>query len=148
MKFSIKDFFSKCDQIRKGTADLVTFTEEIRNGKHHFLCSGSGWVGKAPTAIKTMASWNFLEDREGHLKPFQNKNLFLISRHFSARWVSIRFLIRKFFILCSEFKWRWPLKLVFYLKKYVMNTRKFIFVIDFLWKEWILKAIFYLQVFT
>ena len=31
MKFSIKDFFSKCDQI--------TFTEEIRNGKLHFLCS-------------------------------------------------------------------------------------------------------------
>ena len=26
MKFSIKDFFSKCDQIRN---DLVTFTEEI-----------------------------------------------------------------------------------------------------------------------
>ena len=32
MKFSIKDFFSKCDQIR-------TFTEEILNGKLHFLCS-------------------------------------------------------------------------------------------------------------
>ena len=31
MKFSIKDFFSKCD--------LVTFTEEILNGKSHFLCS-------------------------------------------------------------------------------------------------------------
>ena len=31
MKFSIKDFFSKCD--------LVTFTEEILNGKLHFLCS-------------------------------------------------------------------------------------------------------------
>ena len=31
MKFSIKDFFSKCDQI--------TFTEEILNGKLHFLCS-------------------------------------------------------------------------------------------------------------
>ena len=30
MKFSIKDFFSKYDQIRK-TADLVTFTEEILN---------------------------------------------------------------------------------------------------------------------
>ena len=29
MKFSIKDFFSKCD----------TFTEEILNGKRHFLCS-------------------------------------------------------------------------------------------------------------
>ena len=35
MKFSIKDFFSKCDQIRR-TADTVTFTEEILNGKLHF----------------------------------------------------------------------------------------------------------------
>ena len=32
MKFSIKDFFSKCDQICK-------YTEEILNGKLHFLCS-------------------------------------------------------------------------------------------------------------
>ena len=38
MKFSIQDFFSKCDQIRR-PADLVTFTEEILNGKLHFLCS-------------------------------------------------------------------------------------------------------------
>ena len=40
MKFFIKDFFSKCDQIRSflRTA-LVTFTEEILNGKLHFLCS-------------------------------------------------------------------------------------------------------------
>ena len=30
MKFSIKDFFSKCDQ--------TTFTEEIFNGKTHFSC--------------------------------------------------------------------------------------------------------------
>ena len=36
MKFSIKDFFIKCDQIH---ADLVTFTEEILHGKLHFLCS-------------------------------------------------------------------------------------------------------------
>ena len=36
-KFSIKDFFSKCDQTR--STDLVTFTEEILNGKLHFLCS-------------------------------------------------------------------------------------------------------------
>ena len=34
MKFSIKDFFSKCDPV-----DLVTFTEEILNGKLHFLSS-------------------------------------------------------------------------------------------------------------
>ena len=38
MKFSIKDFFCKCDQPRE-TADLVTFTEKILNGKLHFLCS-------------------------------------------------------------------------------------------------------------
>ena len=30
MKFSIKDFFSKCYQ-------MVTFTEEILNGKPHFF---------------------------------------------------------------------------------------------------------------
>ena len=42
MKFSIKDFFSKCDQIRRKlqeTADLVPSTEEILNGKLHFKCN-------------------------------------------------------------------------------------------------------------
>ena len=39
MNFSIKGFFSKCDQIR--TAGLVTFTEEILNGKLHFSYSES-----------------------------------------------------------------------------------------------------------
>ena len=39
INFSFKDFFSKCDQIRRKTADMVTFTEEILNGKLHFLCS-------------------------------------------------------------------------------------------------------------
>ena len=38
MKFSVKDFFSKCDQIR---SFLKKFTEEILNGKLHFLCSGT-----------------------------------------------------------------------------------------------------------
>ena len=37
MKFSIKDFFSKCDHIRR---DLVTFTEKVLNKKLNFLCSG------------------------------------------------------------------------------------------------------------
>ena len=41
IKFSIKNFFSKCDQTRRYPADLVTFTEEIINGKLLFLCSGS-----------------------------------------------------------------------------------------------------------
>ena len=40
MKCSIKDFFSKCDQIRrKLLLKKITFTEEILNGKLHFLCS-------------------------------------------------------------------------------------------------------------
>ena len=33
------DFFSKYNQIRNFPAGLVTFTEEIRNGKLHFLSS-------------------------------------------------------------------------------------------------------------
>ena len=36
-KFSIKDFFSKCDQICKKTVELVTFNEEILNGKTSFF---------------------------------------------------------------------------------------------------------------
>ena len=39
IKFSIKDFFSKCDQNPQFPADLVTFTEEILNGNCYFLCS-------------------------------------------------------------------------------------------------------------
>ena len=42
MKLSIKDLFSKCDQIHgflQFPADLVTFTEEILNEILHFLCS-------------------------------------------------------------------------------------------------------------
>ena len=43
MKFSIKDFFSKCDEIRSflwiWSSDLVTFTKEILNRKLNFLCS-------------------------------------------------------------------------------------------------------------
>ena len=38
MKFSVKDFFSKCDQIR---SFLKKFTEEILNGKLDILCSGT-----------------------------------------------------------------------------------------------------------
>ena len=41
MKFSMKGFFSKFDQIRRFPADLVTFTEEILNVKLHFMCSDS-----------------------------------------------------------------------------------------------------------
>ena len=40
MKFSIKNFFSKCDQI-KFPADLVTFTKDVLDEKLHFLCNVS-----------------------------------------------------------------------------------------------------------
>ena len=43
MKFSIKDFFSKCDQIRRKLRIFVTFTEEIFNEKLHFLFCGT-WI--------------------------------------------------------------------------------------------------------
>ena len=39
MKISIKDFFSKCDQICYFFADCVTFTKGIVNGKLH--CFGN-----------------------------------------------------------------------------------------------------------
>ena len=35
----MKDFYCKCDQIRKETADLTTFTEQILKKKLQFLCS-------------------------------------------------------------------------------------------------------------
>ena len=37
MKFSIKDFFSKCEQTMQFPLDLVTFTEEILYRKLHFF---------------------------------------------------------------------------------------------------------------
>ena len=39
MKFSSEDCFSKFDLNPQETANLATFTEEILNGKLHFLCS-------------------------------------------------------------------------------------------------------------
>ena len=36
MKFSIKDFFSKCNTKSAVPANLATFNEEILNGKLHF----------------------------------------------------------------------------------------------------------------
>ena len=52
MKFSVRDLFSKCDQIR--SADLVTFTEETLNGKLHFLCSVSNLSNKIPMQLKAI----------------------------------------------------------------------------------------------
>ena len=62
MKFSIKDFFSKCDPSPQFPADLVTFTEDILNGKLHFLCSV--WINGNNTFRKI--HWNSI--LEGRLK--------------------------------------------------------------------------------
>ena len=56
MKFFIKDFFSKCNQIDK-TADLVTFTKEILNGKLHFLCSENLLTSILPEFFKITMSF-------------------------------------------------------------------------------------------
>ena len=39
MKFSIKDFFSKCDQIRRLWRNWSHLLKKIFKGKLHFLCS-------------------------------------------------------------------------------------------------------------
>ena len=52
MKFSISDLFSKCE-----TADLVAFTEEIRNEKLHFLCSGRIHRVLVPPILEN--EWNY-----------------------------------------------------------------------------------------
>ena len=39
MKFSMKDFFSKCDQIRSFLRIWSHLLKKILNGKLHFLCS-------------------------------------------------------------------------------------------------------------
>ena len=44
MKFSTKNLLSKCDQIRRKLSHLDTFTEQIFNGKLHFLWSQ--WISE------------------------------------------------------------------------------------------------------
>ena len=56
---TFKDFFSKCYQIR--TADLVTFTEKILEGKLHFLCRVSMQIKiHLYRFCQEYLHWNFL----------------------------------------------------------------------------------------
>ena len=57
MKFSIKNFFSKCDQIR---TDLVTFTEEILNGKLHFFCNERRYIHLSFIPLVPISVINFI----------------------------------------------------------------------------------------
>ena len=64
MKFSIKDFFSKFLQF---LPDLVTFTEEILNGKLHFLCSsaldGYFWKFKGKEGRQIFFGYLYLQSK-------------------------------------------------------------------------------------
>ena len=82
MKFSIKDFFSKCGKLRnwkleilQGTANLVTFTEEILHGKLHFLCSDA------------IISWVivFLREAFWHLQSYRHFD------NYAGTWIVIAF---------------------------------------------------------
>ena len=76
MKFSIKDFFSKWDQIRR-KLDLVTFTEEILNGKLHFLCNENMSFKKTGLRWTDSMSWDqltsFSSDCAGYAKKLENR---------------------------------------------------------------------------
>ena len=90
VKFNIKGFFSKCDQIRwklQETADLVIFTEEILNGKLHFC-----------------AVWYF--------KMFNKRlnALFVKSENFPENWISGKQKYYcKYHVLKSEYERFWKL---------------------------------------
>ena len=73
MKFSIKDFFVKCDQIRSFMRIFFTFTKENLNGKLYFLCSGSR---------KGATLWDYLQEylvvmRDNKVSPFVKFELIL-----------------------------------------------------------------------
>ena len=90
VKFHIKGFFSKCDQIRwkpQETADLVIFTEEILNEKLHFC-----------------AVWYF--------KMFNKRltALFVKSENFPENWISVnQNHYCKYHVLKSEYERFWKL---------------------------------------
>ena len=66
MKFSIKDFFSILWPSPQLSANLVKFTEEIPNGKLHFLWSGGSLTH--PMLI------TYLISTEGHREPWAPKS--------------------------------------------------------------------------
>ena len=74
MKFSIKDFFSKCDQANpKETVDLIKFTEEVRNGKLQFFCSDHSYVIKNNKSSCSVAVLFEIYHFEGLFTPLLQK---------------------------------------------------------------------------
>ena len=78
-------------------ADLVTFTEEILNGKLHFLCSVwfsellSTWPLRFPAIITMPFSLNFLTTLKLKWHKIQTFKLFELNEYlFVTTWVSCR----------------------------------------------------------
>ena len=60
MKFSIKDFFSKCDKIRRKLLIWSHLLKKIVNGKLHFLCS---------VRITLCCQWDYVRSHRLSLAP-------------------------------------------------------------------------------
>ena len=73
MKFSIEDLCSKCDQIHRELG-FVIFTEEILNGKLHFLFSVTKFALKSTRGVIFYRSCYILVPRPG-------KYIQLMSKH-------------------------------------------------------------------
>ena len=92
MKFSNKDFFSKCDHIS-------TFTEKILIGKLHFLCSESYRNTKffpLESLYKLLNSYCKLEVQLCFLSPLRNWYLILQKKK------KMMDFILEFIIICRE----------------------------------------------
>ena len=70
MKFFIKEFLSKCDQIR-------TFNEEIFNGKPHFLCSVLTRVPIATVWSSTIICINMMLTFSKYITTLEKQKIFL-----------------------------------------------------------------------
>ena len=69
MKFSIKDFFIKCDQIRTFPADLVTFTNEIRMENFIFAqCKHLIWFLRLDNNCNSTCTFHHLYKRKTWIK--------------------------------------------------------------------------------
>ena len=69
MKFSIKGFFSKCDQIRNFLRIWSHLLKKISNGKLHFLCSEIENIDYIVTKLFIVATYS---EKLPHLKSHEH----------------------------------------------------------------------------
>ena len=81
MEFSIRNFFSKCDKIRR-TEDLVTLTKEILNEKLHF-----SFRGQCPSGQRTYIERT--RDVQKTSKPYFERPMYVQFTFLVKRWPGI-----------------------------------------------------------